>query len=581
MSEAGSTGRRVSAIEDFRRARFRAKLEQIIARITGQSADLLDYESVRRKLGARGTVSRGLQNIPIEAIVGSVGRYADFTRSFLPRQDEDEERWAQIKAAMESDVGLPPIEVYKIGEAYFVLDGNHRVSVARQAGAAYIQAYVTEVQTKIPLSPDVQPDDLIIKAEYAKFLERTGLDKIRPDADLSVSVPNQYKTLEEHIDVHRYFMGMDEKRDIPYQEAVAHWYDCVYMPVVQAINEQGILSDFPDRTETDLYLWVMEYRVELGKEMHWDISPEAAAGDLASRFSSRPEHVAARVGEQIARAVVPEAIVPGPAPGTWRQEQEHLRRQNRLFNSVLVAIGGSEEGWQALDQAIVVARHEGGRVTGLHVVAAEDEKERPTVHDIQAEFERRCSEAGIPGWWIVDAGSISSQICRLSRWVGLSVIHLAHPPGDQPIARLGSGLRSMIQHCAAPILAVPGAARDVERALLAYDGSPKADEALFVSTYLAEQWGISLVVLTTIENGRTTPDTAARARQYLQEHGTEATFIEAQGPAGEAILVTAVEMECDLIVMGGYGFNPVLEIAFGSTVDHVLRRSLWPVLICR
>jgi hypothetical protein len=135
----------LGAIVDFRRARFRAKLEQVLARLSGRSAELLEYEQVRRRLQATSQVKRGLQNIPLDAVVGSVGRARDYTRSFLPRQDEDEDRWAKIKVAMTGLVGLPPIEVYQIDQAYFVLDGNHRVSVARQLGATYIQAYVTEI----------------------------------------------------------------------------------------------------------------------------------------------------------------------------------------------------------------------------------------------------------------------------------------------------------------------------------------------------------------------------------------------------------------------------------------------------
>jgi len=174
-----------------------------MARLTGRSADLLSYEEVRQKLKVKGMGKWGLEDIPLDAIVGSVGRYTDFTRSFLPRQDSDEERWARVKVAVTDLGGLPPIEVYQIGQAYLVRDGNHRVSVARQVAATHIQAYVTEVRTKVPLLPDTQPDDLILKAEYTDFLERTRLDELRPEADLSVTVPGQYQALEEHIEVHR------------------------------------------------------------------------------------------------------------------------------------------------------------------------------------------------------------------------------------------------------------------------------------------------------------------------------------------------------------------------------------------
>ncbi len=116
---------------------------------------------------------------------------------------------------------------------------------------------------------------------------------------------------------------------------------------------------------------------------------------------------------------------------------------------------------------------------------------------------------------------------------------------------------------------------------MAYDGSPKADEALFVATYLSCRWDITLVVVTVIETGRTTTETLAQAQKYLETHGVRATFVKESGPVAEAILKTAEEHESDLIIMGGYGFSPVLEVVLGSAVDQVLRTSRQPMLICR
>jgi hypothetical protein len=134
-----------------------------------------------------------------------VGRYADFTRSFLPKECVDAHRWARVEVAATGLVGLPPIEVHQIGEVYFVLDGNHRVSVASRLGATHMEAHVTELKSRVALSPDDQPDDLIIKAEYTELLERTGLHKIRPHADLRLTAPGGCRLLEEHIQVHHYF----------------------------------------------------------------------------------------------------------------------------------------------------------------------------------------------------------------------------------------------------------------------------------------------------------------------------------------------------------------------------------------
>jgi len=580
MTDASLTSMQ-AAIHDFRRARDQALLEDIVARISGRSSDLLCYDDVRQKLKVGSAKTRVLKDIPIDAIVGSADRCHDFTRSFLPRQVKDEQRWARVEMAMDTMSGLPPIEVYQIGEVYFVLDGHHRVSVVRRSGGTHIQAYVTELKTRVPLSPDMQPDDLVIQAEYAEFLAQTCLDELRPGVDLSVSVPGQYRSLLEHIDVHRYFMGLEEDREIPYEEAVAHWYDDVYVPAVEVIRERGILRDFPGRTETDLYLWLADYRAKLEDDLGWDVRPETAAADLAARRSPRPGRVVARVGERILDALTPDEMESGPPPGQWREERLASRQDDRLFADVLVAISGEEIGWQALDQAMAVARREGSRLLGVHVVGSRAERDDARVQAVRDEFHRRCEADGVVGELVVDAGGVARKLCERSRWADLVVVSLAHPPAPQPVARLGSGFRTLIRRCPRPVLAVPRGASALDRALLAYDGSPKAEEALFVATYLSGQWGIPLVVVTVIETGRTTSEAMERAQGYLESHGVEATYVKESGPVAEAILGAAEAHGSNLIVMGGYGFSPVLEVVLGSAVDQVLRESRRPMLICR
>ena len=226
------------ALEDFRQARSKARLQHLLAAITGESLDLLRFDEITQKMHGLGLSSKGLHEIPIDAIVGSVNRYQDFDRNFLPLHDSDVERWANVKAAMTTpgSMGLPPILVYKIGEVYFVLDGNHRVSIARQMGIELIEAYVTEIKTRVPITQDDSPDDIILKAEYSDFLENTGIDKILPDVKFEVTFPGQYPILEEHIKVHRHFMGLEQQREIPWNEAVWHWYDNVYKTIIEIIR---------------------------------------------------------------------------------------------------------------------------------------------------------------------------------------------------------------------------------------------------------------------------------------------------------------------------------------------------------
>ncbi len=569
------------ALRDFYEARRRASMEAILARLTGRSANLFSYEEVRHKLKARGSVDRGLQDIPLDAIVGSVGRYTDFTRSFLPRRDSDRERWARVKARVTDMGGLPPIEVYQIGQAYFVRDGNHRVSVAREVGAPSIQAYVTEVRTKVPLSPDDQLDDLILKAEYADFLDHTRLDNLRPEADLSVTVPGRYRSLEEHIEVHRYFMGLEQQREIPYQEGVTHWHDEIYLPVVQVIRERGILREFPGRTETDLYLWIAEHRADIEERLGWDIRPDTAATDLAAESGARPQRVVARVGERILDAITPDELEAGPSPGEWRRGHVIAGQRDHLFADILVPVSGEETGWHALDQALEVARKEGGRLRGLHVVPSKAQRDGQPAQAVQAEFIRRCETAGVEGKLAIEAGPVTRNIYERTRWTDLVVVSLAYPPPSQPAAKLTSGFRTLIRRSASPILAVPACCIPLDSALLAYDASPRADEALFVAAYLAGRWHISLTVVTVVENGRLPPQALTRARDYLEAHAVQAHCVEESGPVPEMILKTAAEQESNLIIMGGYGHSPVLEVALGSALDQVLRASQKPTLICR
>jgi nucleotide-binding universal stress UspA family protein len=568
------------AMEDFHRARRQAVMEKILASLSGRSVDLLSYDDVLKKLKEQGRSSRGLRDIPLGAIVGSVGRYNDFSRTFLPRSDQDVHRWTRVQMAMNDLAGVPPIEVYQIGDAYFVLDGNHRVSVARQMGATHIQAYVTEIKTKVPLTPDVTPDELILMAEYADFLTETGIDELRPGCDLTVTVPGQYRVLKEHIDVHRYFMGLEQKRDIPYSEAVAHWYDTVYMPVVSVIRERGILRDFPGRTETDLYVWVMEHRAALQEEMGWTMIPYAAAAtDLAER--RRGWRRVGRLGEKLLDAVVPDELEAGPASGSWRSERRADERESQLLNHILVPVSGEVNGWVALDQAAVLARREGSLLLGLHVVPTAQERDGERARAVQAEFNRRCEAERVQGELAIAVGGVAQVICDRSRWCDMVVVNLAHPPTPQPVARLRSGFRTLIRRCAIPILAVPRQATPLTRALLAYDGSPKSDEALFLAAYMAGRWNIGLAVLTVIESERASTETLDRAREYLAARHVTARFVAETGAVGEAIIRTASAEQSELIIMGGYGFSPMLELMLGSSVDHVLSEAEIPILICR
>lgn len=568
-----------TAVQDFHEARRRAALEDLLARLTGKSTALLSYEDVYRKLRATGSANRGMREIPLAAIVGTVGRYTDFTRTFLPRAAISPARWAGVMVA-NGVAGLPPIEVYQIGEAYFVRDGHHRVSVARQVGATHIEAEVIEVRTRVPLSPSVRPEELIIKAEQAEFLEKTGLGDCCPTADFSVSETGQYARLESHIEAHRYVMEAETGRELSFGEAAQRWHDDIYLPVVQTIREQGLLREFaePGRTETDLYIWLVKHRLELQRAVGWAISPEAAAADLAARYKPRP---AQALGQRILQAVVPESLKDGPAPGQWRASKLAARYSDRLFSDILVPVAGTPEAWAGLGPALRLAQLEGARLHGLHILASGEGAAEADA--LRAEFERHCASAGVAGTFSAEPGDITRKILERARLTDLVALTLNHPPGLQPLARLGSGLAALIHQCGRPLLVAPGPLPRGDKILLAYDGSPNGKEALFVATYLAERWPCALVV---VRVGPPTPTALAdeaHARAYVAWHEIPAEFVVVeQGAPEEIILRTALEQGCQLIVMGGYGASPVVTALRGdSLVDALLRATTAPLLICR
>jgi hypothetical protein len=276
------------ARHDFQRARFKAFVNRLWGTLSGQPTTLLSYDEIKEKLHIGGPIYRGVQTVRVDQIAGSLNRYHEFDRVFLPARDTLAPRWQSVNCAFYQEISLPPVVLYKVGQVYFVVDGHHRVSVAREQGQIYIEAEVRECATRVNLTPDVRLEDLEILGTKVNFLERTSLDSLRPDASIKVTIPDGFDRMLEHIAVHRYFMGIDWKRDISEEEAVTHWYDTVYMPVIQVIRDTDILKEFPGKTEGDLYLWVQDHQhvlVEAGEALQ---PPEAAARIFVDDGAKKP-----------------------------------------------------------------------------------------------------------------------------------------------------------------------------------------------------------------------------------------------------------------------------------------------------
>lgn len=248
---------RIRALEDFDAARFRAFTRSVSSILTRRARRLQSIEPVLEAAGLEGRSYGGVQEIPLDQVVGSAAPAAktgDFDPGFLPVNRRLRDRWTRIYQAMVEGDELPPIDVYKVGDEYYVIDGHHRVSVARSLGRATINARVVEVKTRAPLGRKRDAAALLRAAEYAAFLETTQLHRTRPEARLECSRLGRYDEILKHILGHGYFLGLELGHPVPLPEAAASWYDHVYKPVAAAIRKHKVLEQLPGWTEADLYV---------------------------------------------------------------------------------------------------------------------------------------------------------------------------------------------------------------------------------------------------------------------------------------------------------------------------------------
>lgn len=242
----------------FDKAFFQAFWEEVSEQLSKKPMGLLSFDEVKSRLHLSDQSYKGLMEIPLERIVGSVGRYKDFTRKFLPKNADMIERWSNVYAQVNSLEGVPPIDVFEVDDVYFVRDGNHRVSIARQMGLKTIEAYVTKIYTPIDLEPDMTIREMDAAVEYARFLDKTRLDVSRPKQDpITLTEPGHYHNLIDHIHMIQQVITEKDAEPIGFSEAATHWYDTVYVPCVELIRKYNILEQFPKRTEADLYIWII------------------------------------------------------------------------------------------------------------------------------------------------------------------------------------------------------------------------------------------------------------------------------------------------------------------------------------
>jgi hypothetical protein len=257
-----NTVNRHEAARSFENARWHARMGEFTARLAGKENRLLPFEEVRANLRLQNPLYGGVQQVPLDQIVGSIGRYNEFTRQFLPLNDSLRDRWINVEALAITD-GWPPIEVYQVGNVYFVRDGNHRTAVARQLGLRTIEAHVWKFPEDLNIDTAATLSEVLIQLGDRRFREDTGIDALYPDHHIRFTSAGRYSELFAQIEEMRQKLEYIDRTPYTFAQAVPAWYELVYLPTIQVIHESGLLNDFPGRTEADLFVWLSLHREAL------------------------------------------------------------------------------------------------------------------------------------------------------------------------------------------------------------------------------------------------------------------------------------------------------------------------------
>jgi hypothetical protein len=259
----------VDAQHDFMRARRHAAVSRVAARLRGEPDDVrmvLPYEEVVAALGFVSERPAGTAVVPLDAIVGTVERGRDFDRSFRPTSGRVRSRWEHIAAAMRRGESMPPVDLVRIGEIYFVRDGHHRVSVARALGRVDIDAYITEVVTRVGAERAITLADLPIKSHTRVFFERVPLPE-NARSEILLSDPWDYPKLAEAVEAWGFRTAQDRGEPINRRETAYLWLENEYRPVVEMLREADLIGE---RTDTEAYMEISAERYRLLRTHSWD-----------------------------------------------------------------------------------------------------------------------------------------------------------------------------------------------------------------------------------------------------------------------------------------------------------------------
>ena len=256
------------AQHDFSRAR-RARLLADVARrmrasrTTSPSSSRSRRSSTRWGASARSTAA---SRSSARRIVGTVDRAADFDRGFRPTTTRLRSRWERIAAAQRRGEALPPVSLFQVGDLYFVRDGHHRVSVAKSLGRDDIDAYVTEVTTRLRLGHDLRVSELPLKDHERLFRERVPLTAEQRKR-IPLSDPWDFGWLAEMVEAWGFRMMQERGHFADRHEVAQRWFEQEYVPVSEMLDEGGLTER--EETETDAYMRLAGQRYLLLRTHEW------------------------------------------------------------------------------------------------------------------------------------------------------------------------------------------------------------------------------------------------------------------------------------------------------------------------
>jgi hypothetical protein len=257
------------AQDDFLRARRAAVLSRIAGTLRRQPEDVgavLPFDEVVAALGRVGERDRGVQTIPLDTIVGSVDRTRDFDRRFRPTSHRVRPRWERIALARRRGESLPPIEVYRIGDAHFVRDGHHRVSVSRAQNETVIEAHVIEVLTRVGADRHIRIADLPLKSHERLFWERVPLPEAARDR-VRLTDPWRYGELAEGVEAWGFRLMQAEHQFLERDRVALRWYHEELVPTIELLQDAGLVRR--DETEADAYARLSAERYRLMRTQEW------------------------------------------------------------------------------------------------------------------------------------------------------------------------------------------------------------------------------------------------------------------------------------------------------------------------